>query len=431
MTMLRARWGVIVLLLALPLPAAAQQPLSTFLDAAERGNLNLRAARAALSQAQGQVDLARARLLPYGSAQGTYTHNEYPIEFAQRMPDGTPGPTITIQPQDQLTGVFVVGTPLLDLSAWANFLSAEASATAADHRVDNVDREAQGAVVMLWYQLVASRQLVEAAQHTLETAQQNFETAQARVEVGAAPQLEQARAEAEVQRAQQQVAEARLGAVLAARNLENATYLTPSDRPVELEDDLHPEPPLEHFMPGARQHPAVEAARSDVLAAERALHAAWFSLAPTIGANLTERVTNATSFSGRSSLWMLNVTATWNLDFSRPAAIGTQDAVTQQARIRLEQAAQQVETSIFESWQRVEAQRARAAAARAQVVAAQRAFDDARARFDAGAATQLDVIQAQRDLFSAQVAYISAVADLRVSRDLLRIRSGIDMGGVQ
>lgn len=425
MTTVRARLGVIVLLLALPLPAAAQQPLSTFLAAATRGNLNLRAARAALSQAQGQVDLARARLLPYANAQGTYIHNEYAVERPFM------GINLVIQPQEQLAATFAVGTPILDLSAWANFLSAEASADAADHRVDNVDREAQAAVVMLWYQLVASRQLVAAAERTLETAQQNLTTAQARVEVGAAPQLEQARAEAEVQRANQQVAEARLGAVLAARNLQNATYLTPTDRLVELEDDLHAEPPLEHFMTAVQEHPAMRAASSDVLAAERALHAAWFSLAPTLNGQLTERLTNATGFSGQVGLWQLVVTATWQLDFSRPAAIGVQDAVAQQARIRLEQAQQAVETNIFESWQRVQAQRARAEAARAQVVAAQRAFDDARARFDAGAATQLDVIQAQRDLFSAQVSYISAIADLRVARDLLRIRSGIDMGGIQ
>ncbi len=283
---------------------------------------------------------------------------------------------------------------------------------------------------MLWYQLVASRQLIEAAARTLETAQQNLETARARVEVGAAPQLEQARAEAEMQRAQQNLAEAQLGAVLAARNLQNATFVTPTTRMVELEDDLHPEPPLSHFMPGATDHPLVRAARADALAADRRVHAAWFSLAPTIAGTFNERVTNAAGFAG-NTLWYLTLTATWQLDFVRPAAIGTQNAVAEQARIALEQAEQQIQTGIFESWQRVQTQRVRAEAAQAQVIAAQRAFDDARARFDAGAATQLDVISAQRDLFSAQVSYISAIADLRVARDLLRIRSGIEMGGIE
>jgi len=410
---------VIATCLALmPGAAAAQQPLSEFLTAADDGNLDLRAARAALAQTRSQVDEARARLLPSASATGTYTRNEFEVavDFGGRQ--------AVMSPYDQLDGRFTIAVPILDLSAWASFFSAEASADAAAGRTENAEREARAAVVVLWHQLVGSRMVVSAAERSLAVAEQSRTNAAARVEVGAAPQLELDRAEAEVQRARQSLAEAQLNATLAARNLRNATGLEPSDRLVQLDDDLAPEPDLQRYLAEVEQHPLIQASRADALAAERGEHAAWLSLAPTISGQFTERVTNAAGF-GPSNQWAAGVTATWNLDFGRPASINTRGAAAERARIGLEQARQQVETQIFEAWQRVSTSRARAEAAAAALTAMRRASEDARARFETGAATQLDVIQTERDLFTAEVQHIQAIADLRVARAVLRIRSGV------
>jgi outer membrane protein TolC len=411
-------------LVAAPGFAHAQQPLERFLEAIDEGNLDVRAARAVLSQAQGQVDEARARLLPNANVTGTYTRNER--EVVIQIPDPEMGAReATFQPQDQLDARFVVAAPILDLSAWATFLSAESLADAADQRAGNAQREARATVVLLWHQVVASRSFVRAAERTLEVAEQNRNNAQARTEVGAAPQLELARAEAEVQRARQSLAEAQLSATLSARNLQNATGITPSDAEVELEDDLHEEPALDRFLAEIEHHPLVSAARYDALAAERSEHAAWLTLAPTVTAQFAERLTNAAGF-GPNNQWAASVTATWQFDFVRPASIGTRGAAAELARIRAEQARQQVETAIFEAWQRVATQRVRAEAARAALEASARAVSDARARYDTGAATQLELIQAERDLFSAEVARIQADADLRIARLVLRIRSGVE-----
>lgn len=410
----------------LPVPALAQQPLDEFVRSARDQNLDLRAARAALSQARSQVDEARARLLPSASAIGTYTRNEREVSVTFPDPEtGMPRENV-FTPSDQLDARFTIIAPLLDLSAWATFLSSEAIADASGLRAASAERDVEVAVVMLWHQLVASRLLVGAAERSLEVAERNRTNAAARVEVGTAPQLELARAEAEAQRARQNLAEARLQATLTANNLENATGLAPSaDSIAELDDDLREEPPLERYLVELEHHPALLAANAEAVAAARAEHAAWLTLAPTISAQFTERLTNASGF-GPDNVWAASVTATWTLDFGRPASIGTRGAAAEVARVRLEQARQAVETQIFDAWHRVDALRARAAAARAALEASRRASDDARARFDAGAATQLEVIQADRDLFAAEVARIQADAELRVARLALRIRSGVD-----
>jgi outer membrane protein TolC len=413
--------------LAVALPASAQQPLEEFLRSARTGNFELQAQRASVAQARSVVDEARARLLPSANASGTYTRNER--EVVVRLPnpeDPTMPREAVLTPYDQLEARITLVAPLIDLSGWASFFAAEAAADAVDLREDDIDRDVRTGIVVLWHQLVASRMLVRVANRQIALLEQNRENAAARVEVGVSPPLELARAEAELQRARQALAEAQLNATLNARNLENATGLRPSEGEVELEDDLHPERPLDYFMAEIDEHPGILAASSDVLAAERGEHAAWLTLAPTIGASFTERITNAAGFQGANDQWALGVTASWQLDFARPAVIGTRNAVAQLARIRRDQTRQIVETEVFESWQRVDSLRVRSEAARAQVAASRRASEDARARFETGAANQLDVIQADRDLFQSEILLIQADAELLVARIALRIRSGVD-----
>ena len=62
--------------------------------------------------------------------------------------------------------------------------------------------------------------------------------------------------------------------------------------------------------------------------------------------------------------------------------------------------------------------------ARAQADAAEKAAYLALERYRAGALTQLDVTQSQRDAFQARVAQIQADADLSYARVLLRTTVG-------
>ncbi len=411
--------SIVVLLLALAPPVAAQQPLSEFLRAAERGNLDLRAVRAALARTEGELDQVRARLLPFASARGTYTRNQYPIVF------DAPEMTIVIQQTNQVTAAFQLGVPILDASAWATFLSSEAIAEAAHHRVDAAWLDAEATVVVLWYRLVAARQLIVAAEQTLATARQLLDDTAARVEAGTAPELERLRAEAALRQAERALAEARVDAVLTARDLENATFVTPSDQTVELEDDLRPEPPLETFLRGRGGHPLVCAAAADVRAAQRSLDAAWLTLVPALTGIFDQRLTNAPGFAD-TGLWMINLTLSWQIDFARPGLVAARGAATEQARVQQLEIEQAVETRIYAAWHRVRAERAQVAAAAAEVALQERALQDARARLAVGVATQLDVLTAQRDLFRAQVSHIAALAQLRTWRDLLRIRTGVD-----
>ncbi|AKF07855.1 TolC family protein [Sandaracinus amylolyticus] len=428
------RVPLLVALLALPSAASAQQPLYVFLRAAEEGGaLDVREAELTRDQARSQVDEARARLLPSLSASAGYTRNQAEVVAEFPAPDDTgmlQTQRAVITPYDQLEARVALTVPLIDVGAWSSFFGAEASADAETMRADARAIDVRVSVVTAYHALVAARAVQDAAARTLSAAEENLAVVSSRADAGLASELDRQRAIADVERAHQSVAEADLQEALASRQLYVATSLEPDGTRASLDASLEDEAPLATWMRAASDLPAVRAAVHDVRAAELARDAAWQSMLPTISASASERITNAAGF-GPEALWAVGVSASWVLDFGRPASLGTRERQIALAEVRLDRAQRSAETSIYEAWHRVRSLVARARSARAAEAASERAAVVARARAEAGTGTQLELSQAERDLFSASVQRIQADADLEVSRLALRLRSGlsIDAGG--
>jgi outer membrane protein TolC len=244
-------------------------------------------------------------------------------------------------------------------------------------------------------------------------------------EAGTASDLDTERARAEVERAAQVVASADQARALARRALESLTGLAPSEGTVPLPDDgLGGEPPLEALEPGTVELPSVRAAALDTKAAEKTADASWAALAPTIAGSATEHLTNATSFTGQVASASAMITASWSIDPGNYFAAKAQSAARTVAEVRERRAAQVARDTLHSSWQTVRADVARARAARAEAEADDRALGLARERYEAGAATLLDVQQAERDWLNGEVARIQAYADLAYARAAVRIDSG-------
>src|SRR5262249_36580804 len=133
---------------------------------------------------------------------------------------------------------------------------------------------------------------------------------------------------------------------------------------------------------------------------------------------------------GNSSVYTFTFTLSWKFDISTVGSISATQQLAQLAGLRAERARLAVRDQIHEDWQRVRAGIAKSRAARAQSEAAALAAQYATERYGNGAGTQLDVVQAQRDAYGAEVARIQADADLRFARALLRLDAGqpLDVG---
>jgi outer membrane protein TolC len=243
---------------------------------------------------------------------------------------------------------------------------------------------------------------------------------------GTGSELDVQRALADLAKAQQNVTAAQLAVTNNRRDLYSLTGLNAEAAGAVPEDDLHEEPALETWAGKADRMPAVQSAAASVAAADEGVKAAKIAFLPTVAANVEEKFTNATAFvGGHSAIYLAQLVASWRLDTTLGPEIRAQKAAAAVARAHQDQARQDAEDAVFHDWQQIRADIESARSSRAQVAAAQLAASLAEDRYQSGVATQLDVLQARQDAFSADVARIQADADLAYARLALRLDSGL------
>lgn len=427
--MLRPRFPSPLVFLAClaPDPAWALQPLSAFVEAAHRNNFDGREARLTTRQREADVGISRAALLPSLSARGTYTQNQYEVKFALPSADGTSGEPITLTPKHQLDAFFTLTVPVVDPGAYGRYRASRflAEATRLSEQATALGIEVQ--LAQAYHRLVGSSALVAAASRSVDAAQANASVVGERRNVGAASELDVERAKAEVARAEQDHAEAVLTRRLAARSLETLSGLVPDERAEEMPEDLSAERPLAEWLDRGASTPASRAAAKADEAASAARTATKLALLPSLNLAAEERLTNATAFVGRNSYYTLFANITWSLDAATVPRLDQQRATAEAARVASARARRNVEDQIYEAWNRIDAAIAKSKSARTQAGAAERSAELARERYVVGAATQTEVIQAQRDAFAAAVAQVQADAELSLARTQLRIAAGLPL----
>ncbi|HEX4353278.1 MAG TPA: TolC family protein, partial [Polyangiales bacterium] len=166
---------------------------------------------------------------------------------------------------------------------------------------------------------------------------------------------------------------------------------------------------------------SADAAQRAAAKNESAAEAAWY---PTLSASAQERVTNATSFSGHAAVYLVQATLAWKFDGTLSPTVRAQNAAAAVNAVRAERAARAAQDNIYQAWHQVRAAIEKSRAARGQITASALAAELARDRYSVGAATQLDVLQAQQDAFRAEVARIQADTDLAYARAALRSSAG-------
>ena len=401
------------------LPSLALQPLDVFVASARERNPDALEAKAGLSQQNAQSDVALGRVLPGISARGAYTRNQYGTTV-----DLGSGP-ITVVPDHQWDGSTTVTVPLIDAAGWARVAAAKTTADAAGFQLASARLQVEAQVAQNYYQLIADFALVAVSGTALEVSKESLRLAQNRLAAGVAPALEVDRARADVEQQTQQLAAALLQLSLAARALESNSGVFPDlSVPAPLADDLHNEPALASFESELNRLPAVVAATGSTRAAEQDAGAQRFALLPSVAGTFSERGTTAPGFSGHDWTWQAAINFAWSFDLTSIASIRSQDAGADVARARELRVRLAARDAIHRQWETVAASIARSRSARAGRVAAAHAAQQAHDRYQVGTITQLDLLQAQRDAFAAEVARIQADADLVNARAQLRLAAG-------
>ncbi len=409
-----------ILSCALSVPAQATQPLESFLERAETQSFDAREASITQRQRAAEADVALARLIPAFTARGVYTRNQREVAVPLDA-----GPDLVITPQNQLDALLQLDVPIVDLASYHRYKSAQALERSASAQRDATTIDVSRGVARAYYQFLGASALARSAQESIGLAQANQKNVDARRAAGAATELDNERALANVARAEQDLADAALGVALSARSLESLSGLSPEPAATTFAaDDLRLEGSLESWLSRARETPLVRAGNHLREAAEENRKAASRAILPTLSGSAQERLTNATGFGGEASSYSLQLILAWRLDYSVGSLESAQQAALDAQAVRVERTERAALDATFEAYQRVQAGIAKSRAARAQARAATRAAELSQDRYAAGAATQLDVTQAQRDAFLAAASQIQADSDLAYARAALRLAVG-------
>ncbi len=407
-----------------PRASIALQRLEVFAAGARERNPAALEAGANLREKGAEADVALGRVLPGISFVGRYDRNQYSSEIDLGAVGG-PNRTIVLLPRNQWTGIATATVPLLDLGNFERIAAARTGTEAAARQLDATRLDVEAGVAQSYYQLVASIALVAASIEALQVSREALRLAQEHYRAGTAAVLEVDRARAEVEQRVQQAASAELQVAVSSRALGSASGVSPDlSSSVELDPDLRPEAPLAEFEKELPSVPAVVAAARATRNAEQLATAQRLTLVPSIAGFFAETGSNAPGFVGQDWSYQGGVTLTWSLDLTTFANIRRQDASADVERARELRTWLSSGDAIHQQWNTVAAGIAKSRAARAGRQAAFEAAAQARTRYAVGNITQLDLLQAQRDAFTADVSRIQADAELANARAQLRLASG-------
>jgi outer membrane protein TolC len=403
-------------------PAHALDPLSRYLEGGRRHAAEVRVADADVETRRAEAKAERATLLPSLEASAGYTRNQF--EIVARIPDGQGGfDEATFTPKDQLDATFTLVVPIFDLAAIRRSRSARALQDVAVGDRGDIVAQIDDDIAAAYTTLVAYAALEGAARSSIDAARANVEVVGARAGGGLASELDVRRAVAQVSSAEQALADAELQRRSAARRLAAKSGLHVSEPIPQVHDDLRAEPSVETWLVDVQGAQEVASARANLRASEATHRATRAGFVPQLAARASERITNAAGF-GEPAQWAVGITLSSRFDLRtlHRARAARQSVRASSARYDL--AVRNKRLEIEDAHDRVESLRVRARAAREQNDASQVALTVARARYEAGTGSQLEVVQALRDAFAAEASRIQADSELSYARVQLRLAAG-------
>jgi outer membrane protein TolC len=409
-----------------PSGEAQAEPLALSLtDAVDRGlqhNLALLLAEQRVRHAQGERWEALSDLLPHLSGEWRAERQKISLEaFGFSSLPGLPGLPTLVGPFNVFDVRASVTERVVDVEAFFKQRSEREHVAAARHTY----QETRDLVILvcgnLYLQAVAEQSRIDAAQAAGTTAQALYEQAADRKRSGLVPSIDVLRADVESKTRQQQLIVAENRSARARLALGRAIGL-PAGQEIRLTDRL-PEalPPAIPVAPAlARAYASRsdwQAAQAEVQAAESARHAAGAGALPSVELNADYGAIGQT---------MSGAHVTYDLGASVrvPVLQGGKvhgkvlkaDADLESARAELEELRGRIDFEVRTAILDLAAAARRVDVARSAAGLAEQQLEQARDRFGAGVASNLDVVQAQQSLAGAHESYIEALYDQSVAR---------------
>ncbi|HTP27761.1 MAG TPA: TolC family protein [Anaeromyxobacteraceae bacterium] len=412
-------------------------------------NLDLKATRARLEQSKELHWEAWSAYLPKVTASGTFTHNNFqdillsvPAFFTVRGRSGAPGTAgnpapsdtnpitggalpglpsndflftqnenVLIQKQNQLNAEVDATQALVAPQAWFAIAAARSGERLAEDTTENTRRDILFSVAQAYYSAAGLKQVVAVQQRQLAIARDHERDAKVRYDAGTTPkvtllraQIDRARAEQDLKRAQNSYLSSKVAlATLLDRKEAGFEVVVPPSPPV-------PSSEPETLEQGAlRDRPDVQAAAEEVTVAERNRAGTAARYLPTLGAFGRYQYSNAAGFTGENSTWAVGLALNWNIldGLLRESDLRQSGAKVREAEAARASTQSKAVADVRQAQLDLDSAVANRAKAREELRLAEENQRLVNVNYKAGAATYIEVADANATLLTAGLTVVS------------------------
>ena len=424
-------------------PDAKELKIGDAIETAVTKNPEILSAIQQIRLTKGQLVQVRAALLPTVQANSSYQIQE--DKLANPRPEqkntGSANPLLApllqqITPPSNQNESWNV-TIQVNQSIWsgwknqADFSAARLANDSAYYSLRQTIDKVVADTKKLFYDVIFNRALIRVREESVAVLQSQLQDQLSRFEAGTVPRFNVLQAEVALANAIPPVIQARNALRISQFALVKQLGLNypsdPSKIPINVTGQLDYNPIKldlgNSVFTALTRNPSLKVQRQNILIGAEQLKSAMSGFQPTLNATAgwqTFNIPTSSQLDDTVNGWFFGVTGSWNI-FDGLATVGATQAARaalDQSRINYDNSARGVEldvqravSNLIEAQEIIDSQRA-------NVTQATEALRLSRERLDAGAGTQLDVLNAQQSLLEAQTTelegryrYITALAE--------------------
>jgi outer membrane protein TolC len=375
--------------------------------------LRVRIASSEVNRARALIRTARASFLPTLYGHGSYVRLDH-----QRGSDG-PG---LIAGRDQLAADLTLSVPIFAPRGWYDTSQASDNARSAEFDLADARRQVALATAQAYLSILTQRRVIEVDQRALENANAHYQFTHARLEGGLGNQVDDVRAAQEVSTSAAQIESAQAGVYAAQEAL---GVLLGRHAPVDVLDelDLPAAPALGQGLDEAtKSRSDVQADRQAVQAQTRVLDHDWTDYAPLLAAVAQPYYHTPGTLSVPKTGWQIELllTVPFYDGGARESAIAQREVTLTERRDTLDATLRQAKSEVRVGFDAVRHADAALGSAKQSAQFAAQALKFANLAYEAGASTNIEVVDAERRARDADTAVVIAEDTSRQARlDLL------------
>ena len=413
-------------------PFSGKLSLSEAIDRGLGYNLGSVGLTQAVRQSQGQSRVARSALLPNlnGGLSEVVAQNDLAaLGLRSGLAPGLKLPTV-VGPFNYFDLRARLSQTVADLTAWNSYRAVAETV----HANQLYSKDARDLVVLAvggaYLQVIAAKARVQSAQSQLETANALLDQTLQRRAVGLIAQIDVNRSQVQALTQQQRLLSLKNDLAKQKINLARLVGLPPTDT-FELSDEIGfaPIPPMtpeEALKQAADLRADLKAARAEVRAAEHGKAAARAERLPALSIRGDYGVigTNPSQSHGTFSATASLTIPLWQ-GGRVEGDIEEADAALVQRRAEAEDTVSRVESDVRNAWLDLEAATTQIGLAEKNRAVTRESLELTKQRYEAGVSDNLEVVQAQDAVASADLDYINSIFAHNVAKLSLARAMGV------